>query len=356
MDTHTAAKLVFLLSTCHKLSDELFIRMIQMHESTKIACMKYYYDLEFTLRLTDSTYSQFDTVRVEESFLTDSNLSDNECAAILAELGPDATLVNLINIFSAAEYKYLFIPCTVDYGMDVGLIHQCGILIDLKAGLFLFYEPYGRYTYRQYTANYADSIHEYLDLFRGVLPDRFVENKRARFTTFHKYYGLSTGIQSIILEKNNTRGDEYDAKLAEAMTKLEDRGYKTERQAIESEIKNDKNPVNKTDRSIKILDILTMLSRYYPTFPDDIWYDLIELSHTYNAKSCVSITMIELNYLFSGGNMQEFYDQFTAAKYPSHILVQKMINFVENLDNVTKINKIITSTNNSIKQCKLLTD
>jgi hypothetical protein len=404
------AKIAYMLSICNKFSTKFFTKIIKQYEKSKTVAMKYYYELWFNLDIPQTitenneeiiskspyfelksihnkflnsddlcydtlellnTLTEDDKHKIKKNYMTllDNNLhsviSENHCRKHL--FSP----INLINIYSKAGYKYLFISLILDYNQDVGLVHQCGLIINLQKnqGEFLFYEPYG--TYIKYEKEYSKPIQDFFQIYYDYLPAEIFHNPsgKIRFNTFHKKYGNENynkgqeneGIQNIILKKNN-KGN-FDNEFLSALNEL-NKKFADLREQIEYTINNDNNPVNKIDKSVSILDTLSDFNNYDNYYKDDswdnekikdfqnIWNKMIMLYYKYNSKTCVSITAVEMNNFFNSvlnnKNLEEsfinYIKKYKEAELPNVILMNDLYDLINKvycnkfLDKVNKTN------------------
>ncbi len=346
------AKYAYLLSTCDKYANKTFVRLVRKYESSKMVCAKYYYNIWITLDFDDA--DGFKLVSVHNNFLNDDyaileelntltneekkKIDDNYAAAIKNNppLGYCQkhlyTLPNLINIYSKT-YKYLFIPVILDYGQDIGLVHQCALLIDLKNNKFIFYEPYG--TYMKYDRNYTDPIKKFLNIYTGD-DYRAVLGQNYQFATFHsEFIQMGEGIQNIILTANNAHAAEFE-KEREALlndVKSTDEGLYD---AIMRNIDADNNPVNNTDKTITALNILDEFEAAPPeSHIGPFKIRALNLYGKYNSKTCVSITLIEMAAFFAGEKIADIYEQLKIAAVtpgePNQILFKKLSDVLNDL-------------------------
>lgn len=378
-DIQRSAKLAYLLSTCHRFSNKAFIKLIQQYETSRVACSKYFYSIWITLDIHNkefklkNTYSVFlnsskylndyeHRILEQLNTLTDAeknNIKNNYAAGLGVSSSPEInahcnkhlyTIINLINIYKNT-YKYLFIPFTLDYSQDVGLVHQCALIIDLQKGEFIFYEPY--LTFIKYECNYAEPIKHFLQIYKNSLPAHFIENNDIKYFTFDKYFNLKNGIQSIILEKNNNAGDfEKDVNILLDKTK---EAFPELYADILEDINTDNNPVNTTDKTIKILNILSCFNEYDADTPEFniLFSEALSIYYLYNSKTCVTITFLELDVLFSSSNpendLQNFHKEFDVNK-PNEVLMKKLLEKIRRLFNID----IIDEKNKSNHLCAIL--
>jgi hypothetical protein len=187
----------------------------------------------------------------------------------------------------------------MDYSQDVGLVHQCGLLVDLRDGNLIFYEPY--LTFVKYGLDYAQTMKQYLEIYAGALPPKFIDGAGAiKYHTFRDFFGIEKGIQTIILEKNNANEQAFDEALRGLLRDV-DAELPDLANIISKDIAGDTNPVNAVDKTIRILNVLECFV-WHPN--KNAQYEALltralELYHTYNSKTCVSITLTEISNLFS---------------------------------------------------------
>jgi hypothetical protein len=368
-----SAKVAYLLSTCHKFASSLFTKVIQTHEKTHTACAKYYFDIKVKLDFsgyTDPALKQkvFEIKSIYNNFINTSNLSDYEhnlleglntltdqekgqinknYSELLKYDSPDSqqfehhckrhlySLINLIRMYDN-KYHYLFIPFTLDYSQDIGLVHQCGLLVNLKEGIFLFYEPYGMYI--KYEHDYAYPIKKYLEIYKECLPSKFFDNtlENLKFNTYHEHFlQKREGIQGIILAANNARALDFKQQQLNIFTDEFKQTFSDLYKDIMEDIEEDTNPVNKTDSTIDVLAILDNFENYNPKEEkrqdfEKAWIKSLELYERYNSKTCVSITLIEMNALFSDIDLVEFYARYKTAE-PNKVLMEDLATLLSSL-------------------------
>lgn len=358
-----SAKQAYLLSTCHKFANKTFTRLIKKHEIAKTACAKYQFDIWVTLDIPkpstpqeapESVKSEFKIVNIYNNFLNQRVSYDN---TILEELNTLTnaeklkikqnynlligsniesndiysetqlyTLINLIRMYKG-KYQYIFIPFTLDYSQDIGLVHQCALLIDLVNHKFIFYEPYG--TYIKYEHNYAKPIEKYLQIYDDCLDTPYT------FSTFHEYLipeFASNGIQNIILNSNNAKAEVFNKNVENLLEEIKSTDISLYEQIMQ-DIEEDENPVNKTDKTITILNILDIFEKYTSGVENEAkskqWIKALELYSLYNSKTCVSITIVEMDALFSGKNLLDMYNSYKNALYPNEILMKQITELLE---------------------------
>jgi hypothetical protein len=372
------SKYAYNLSTRHSFADEAFTRLIKRHEKNNIVCSKYFYNIWITLNLsTGAENTDFDFVEMHSEFLNSgfktmgyenmgykksilehinkltecekTTISKNYSSLIgtTSDAYDSFLLLNLIRLYEQ-KYRYLFVTFTLDYSQDIGLVHQCALLIDLKEGIFIFYEPYG--TYIKYEQNYAAPIHKYLNIYAAALPKKYLEfgtdvkseatgksEATVKFTTFHKHFipDFSEGIQNIILQKNNSLSDIFADELKQLLSDTE-KICSELYSGITRDISIDKNPVKKTDKTVDILTVLDNFEMYkYNPLLRDLSTRAFKLYYLYNSKTCVSITLIEMDALFKGENLNDLYKIYKNASIPNVVLMKKITLLIEELFNIT---------------------
>jgi len=373
-----SAKQAHLLSTCLKFANKTFKLLIQKHETKNVVCSKYFFDIWVTLDIPNKKEEskEFNLMSVCNYFLSNKTLStyeynileelncltDNEkdkikmkYAELLRHENPYTpqfedhckkhlyTIVNLIHFYKD-KYKYLFITFTLDYSQDVGLVHQCALLIDLKEYKFIFYEPYG--TYIKYDHDYSEPIKKYLDIYDEYLFGLF--GKHFTYTTFHQEFVSDFqnigGIQNIILTSNNSKEEEVNTRIDKLLDEIK-RTIPSLHDLIISDISSETNPVNTTDKTMKVIYILEQFELYHSGIDDQkeferMWMEALEIYAIYNSKTCVSITLVEMDALFSNADFKTIYNSYINSPYPSKILMK---NITDLLDELYK-NKLVINT------------
>lgn len=364
------AKIAYMLCVCHDFASKIFTKMIKKHEKTFTACTKYYFDLEIEMNFETpdngqpQNQSNFKIKNVCCNFLNRSSsdkhvhkileeinffspkerktICDNYTALISTTSGQPPKLeknydrhlyplANLINMY-ADKYRYLFVPCTLDYSQDVGLVHQCAIIVDLQDGEFIFYEPYG--TYIKYNHNYAHPMRQYFEIYANCLPARFKTNYQGaavKSRTFHERHSIyDGGIQQIILNFNNAAAADFEKSRAALFSDEFQREFADLYRQIKNQISLDTNPVNQTDNTIDVLTIMEQFEKYTPAEEkkeeyEKFWQKALGLYHDYNSKTCVSISLVELNLFFSGADLSKFYERYqTIGIKPNTVLMEEL--------------------------------
>lgn len=396
------AKLAYLLCTCDKFNDSFMAAMSKQYEKNKIIATRHYFTLYINLYEpnTEEYKDKFAVENVNFKFAGSSDiiladalqshnneiLSIPEMKIIYENLKKQNILLNafqiigiytiasLIKYYIDAKFKYIFIPVVINYGRDVTSVHQGALIIDFN-GYFLFYEPYGKYI--KYNKSYSESV---CNLFRVFnIPTLFNINSNDTYNiqciTYHKYLRLDEGIQNIILNRNNARSStfniEYNKLVDEIQSEFPSHNFKP-----------DSNRNDKDDYTTEILDLLFNMDKSNIKFSDTdkkekydkILNKVLENYCCYNSKTCVTITLVELNYFFKNCGMMDnvdsisdklkiLYSKFQVEK-PNHILMNmlnELFNIFHNSDDIKEIiinnssisgicNKLFKSKNNGINE------
>ena len=350
----TMAKIMYLLSTCPVFSDKMFEKLLRSYE--KIIATKHYYELWINLRKND----KFELKNVRNKFLDfsgsygdydgwldeldmeilnlDSNLSPtqiqdvyNRYKALTGNLSNNdkrhlLILPTLINKYVDSQYKYLFFPVILDYGMNTGIVHQCGLLIDIKKKIIMFYEPYG--IYAKDGSSYSEVIKTYFKIF---------EVFDFTFSTYHDAYGSTRGIQKIILDKNNEHVDIFATKYTEIVEEV------AEYPDLYNNLINISHDEKSHDKTLPVLNLIGRFNKFsnkYGADPkyNEIWIKAFTLYCQYNSKTCVTITLVEMDYFFQTILNEEKIDLLGYYKkydivYPNKTLVQDFMILIKKWKN-----------------------
>jgi hypothetical protein len=342
-------RIVKVLTVSGKLRDIMFRKLIKKYEKNKIVCTKYFYDIYLTLTKNNNIYNLSD---YDIDFLENSNLNENEKLKILYYFNKTANIyskdilkdsfLSIIRLYNNTKYKYLFLPFTLDYSIDKGLVHQCSMIIDLHNHYFLFYEPYG--LYNKYGGNYAYAVLEFLNLYK--FPNEFYTNGKLNYNTWHNYFNLETGIQNILLTTHNNMKDEFEKDKLKFLEKVKTQNLNIYKKIIKKLDYEKNEPIHKSDftyDSCTILDIF-LYNNYL-----DIEKDALNLYLKYNSKTCVTITITEFDYFFKklanldkieqSEKLKQYYNNFKTDK--NIFLFNRLDEFIsENLDK----NKLIDNS------------
>lgn len=360
------SKLIHKLSVDHQYAKKQFNKLIKKYESNKKLCGKYFFGIWIDIYIpkeTDKNYKigKFEFKDISCSFLlNDQNKMDKIELDVFYDLNSldnyqkndiilnyknfiNLNLINsniqtnsnylfiipnLINMFYTKGYEFLLIPTTCDFNKDVGLVHQCLILINLKEGIIIFYEPY--LSYKKYDHDYSYTIQQFFQIYKNSLPKHFILENTVKYKNYTDYFNISqdNGLQSIILNKNNTKKSEFDIKYNSLMETLKISIPKLY-EKVKSKQEHNNNPVNATDNTIKILDVIYYFEKWelelkFPKIYDEILY----MYGLYNSKSCVSLSLIEINNIFSSENsLKNLYKNVIDSEYPNKIVISELKSF-----------------------------
>lgn len=345
MDNIATTKLIESLSTCPTLQDSFMTSLVKSHEKSGTVCAKYYYDLYLRLNKNGDTYK---LLHAEINFLENSNLANKDVIGILDDFNKEAgvstssgdvfhdSFLALITIYSRTAYHYLFLSVITDYSIDASLVHQCALLVDLREGRFLFYEPYGKYS--KYNADYSPAVVEFLEQYQ--FPAKFYENGKLRFDTWHHYFNLPIGIQSIVLDAHNQQREQYELDKQQYIANLRRTNPEMAKHIIAQLERGKDAPVHKDDYTFDTLEIAGYFGKYCDS-DGQAENGALELYYKYNSKTCVTITITELDYFFTNLATLSFTDQHNALlAYYNEFAQQK------NKKLVVRLNEFISSAMN----------
>ena len=321
-------KLAYLLSTCGKIESILMKNMITKFEKSKTLSTRHYYNL-FIYFNPNEIEKKYEIIDIKHKFFNSDDhilsmalqhcnndvLNENEMNNIYKNLikiiKPVTnnhlisllTIASLIKIYTKYKFKYLIIPIVINYGGGITIYHQTGIIIKLsnenEKCKFIYYEPYGKYE-KKYS--YKNAVGELFKCFYSMK-----ECENADFTTYHDYLNLNTGIQSIIMEKNNENENEFNLYYNKLIDEIKLNNFISEKDLIlfnkysEEECKNAEN-----DKTYKILPLLIYFDHINITSFDydkknkyyTLLNEILKYYCCYNSKTCVSITIVELYNFF----------------------------------------------------------
>ncbi len=393
-----SAKLAYLLASCHKFNDSFMTAMAKQY-STKVA-MRYYFTLYITLCEPDDSdqfavkdsHFEFDgsnepvlksAVQMHNNEVLSSemktiydNLQTQNINLDLYQLVGVYAVAALVKAYNGRE-KYSFVPVVIDYGRSSNMVHQTALIVDHRRKTFMFYEPYG--AYEKYGKSYRECIRKFFAIYTGVglflngSPiDSSNGEKDEKSVIYHDLFGQSQGIQAIIMEKNNLYVDEFNAAYKKTLETLSDNfseyGFgATPKMISEKLIVSDK------DKNIRILDLLFQVEHLgAKPIPEDkkelyktLLYESLEQFYWYNAKTCVSITLIEMNEFFaanvdSEGDVQanadrvaRLYAEFDVGR-PNQVLMQKLHSLIDIFGKSQDIRDTVNENMQSFAICKSL--
>lgn len=381
-----SAKLAMLLSSCFKVSEGVMKIMTEQYVKSKTLATRHYFvfyinlfepsiDSNFSIKDVYNTFlNTNDTVLLDAlQYYNDSILNYNEMLNISNNLLKEdiilskyqkisifsiATLIKLHRKKYSSEFtkgnhtKYIFIPVIINYGRDSRLLHQTALIIDISQEQlkFIYYEPYGMY--EKYDKLYDTAVKKLFECFNGFMGDKII------YTTYHDMLGLKDlGIQKIIMDANNTRSDNFDLQLNKLLNEL----------AIEFPNEDftgnsyDMDANDNSDKTVRVLDTLFKLDRFninnLSHEKKDIYFQylntILKQYCCFNSKTCVSITIVELNKFFKFSQefhhniptikekMREYIMQYKNNATPNDILMKDIYKMVDLFKNSKKIKDII---------------
>lgn len=262
-------RIIYALTTSRDLNTLLTRRIVKNLEPKKIYATRYFFELFIQLKIVNDKFTM-------TSF--SSSLNGN----------PHKDPISIIkdSIADYSLYKYYIVSVVLNYG-KVRTNHQASFIFDLQSNICMLYEPYG--TYNKYGYDYTHAF--------GEIPRKlgFV------VTTWHKRNNLDIGLQTLLIRATNQVEDfEYDIRELDA----------------ETDYIRDENDTE--DKTVNSLLLLTTLENEYPRRLNMLT-EAYNLFNKWTAKSCVTLTMVEL-MLFAKGEVKNFYDKVRTKKYPSQYI------------------------------------
>lgn len=375
------AKLAFLLCTCSKFNSSFMSLMIKQYETSRTVATRHYF--RFHIVLQEPSYGKFANkfaikrVWFEFADSTDPilgvalqahnnevlsweipkiynklvekniNLNANEIIGVL-------TLAALVKLYKGSGFKYIFIPVIIDYGRVSNMSHQTGLIIDYS-GRFVFYEPYGGY--KKHDKSYSECVCDFFEIFDKL---NFFDTSSFESITYHKWLGLSDGIQNIILVKNNARAEQFEKSYVSIIEELKEF-------VPDYYDKSKKDPKDKTYKIVELLSDLDNLARQIPPEKMDSFMILankvLELYYYYNSKTCVTITLIEMNDFFNSAQTDNFdttakkisllHGEFDVAE-PNKVLMDKLNKLLKLFYNSDDIADFVNKNYSSTQMCRKL--
>lgn len=384
-----SAKLAYLLSTCHKLSSAMFTTMIKQYENSKTLATRHYYTLHINLyenlhpdnfyvrdvycKFSDSKdailiealqYHNHQVLNEEEMKLIYKNLMDSNIKLDAYQIVSIYCIATLIKLYRNQGFKYICIPVVINYGRDSHLLHQTALIIDISDYncKMIYYEPYGNYS--KYGKSYKNAVKTLLNCFNGF--ECFVNG--VNYTTYHDIFGrYKKGIQQMMIEKNNGNSTIFQAKLNKVLDELKELFPN-----IDFKKTYDKsNAVDTDDKTVLILGVLSNTDRLNIESLNQeqrqrylmLFHKLLAQYCCFNSKTCVSITIVELNDFFkfsqeSNYNMieikkkvDEMYSHYDIP-YPNEVLMTKIYKMVDLFRYSKKIKNIIALAERPTDICK----
>jgi hypothetical protein len=392
---YTNAKLAYLLCTCHKFNDAFMAAMTKQYENSKIVATRHYftfyitlceptsekYEGRFAVRSSHFKFAGSDDIVMSEALqLHNNEMLSWEMVKIYENLRKQNvsfdiynivgvyTIAALIKYYKDAGYKYIFIPVVINYGRTDKMVHQAALIIDFQ-GKFLFYEPYGKYT--KFGKSYAESVCEFFHIFDDC--KLFNSDRPNQCVTYHQYLGVGDGIQQILLERNNARVTSFNTEYDQTITELKVSfpNYRIVPQHTMSE-------QDTQDKTFKILDLLFNIdqvaidNKEVKTIEDEdkkktynrLLHKVLEHYCCYNSKTCVTITLVEMNEFFKyvedgsdkntiSRKVSNLYNEFQVA-IPNPVLMKKLNRVLDVFQNSDEIREIVTNSNHISETCSKL--
>jgi hypothetical protein len=372
---YVSTKIAYLLSTCNKFSNSFMSNMIRQYEETKTVACRHHFSFHIILHEkidSKTNLSAFEVKSTSFDFLNRKSLSqiiqkhnndiltDNEMKQIYylykkklidtSDMTGVYAVASLLKLYQN-QYKNIFISVILDYGRDHKSVHQCAIIVDTN-GILMFYEPYGKY--QKYNKSYAKCVKDFLTVFTPVLGPKFFNANELNYKTFHQHIQISdNGIQQIILNANNSNKAAFDIE------------YKKLVHEINTEFPNCyiNTLLDQNDYTKEVVDLLHGMDRHSIDNKKDKYKELLNkvlhCYYKYNSKTCVSITIVELNEYFKLvqskipiSNMKNYYSRFT-GDVPNIELMNQIYSMLSVFHNRELIEKIILDNVNSFQSCKL---
>jgi len=355
------AKLAYMLSVCHKLNDGIMTVMTKQYEKSRTVATRHYFNFHINFYEpptsanfeVKNTYLQFaqDTSSIiiealqyhnnkilceKDMLLIYNNLVEQGIKLNAYQLVAIYSIATLIKLYKSRGFKYIFTPVVINYGRDNHLLHQTALIIDISgdACKVIYYEPYGKYT--KYNKSYRDAVGKLFHCFNGF--SCFKEP--VTYTTYHEMLEIQDGIQQILLTKNNLRVGDFEKKLSDIINKLK-KEFPTE-----NFLKNFNEPgaQDTSDKTVAVLDLVFNFDFFDITNLSSekkkIYYEILDTILTqyccFNSKTCVSITIVEMDKFFKfsqesnydltivKSKMVDMYQLYLTNTYPNNILMTEI--------------------------------
>jgi hypothetical protein len=178
---------------------------------------------------------------------------------------------------------------------------------------------------------------------------------------------VNKGIQGILLNKNNSNSDEFDIQYNKILNQLKEAFPHTNFTPI------NKNHEKNEDKTYNILELLYNIDNLFiDDLTDDkkqVYYKILNDTLTqyfcYNSKTCVSITITEMNEFFNltqeglcvkdiSKKIGETYEQYINAETPNIILMNNIYKLADLLKNHKKIKNLLENATQVNDICKKL--
>ena len=371
------AKVSYLLCSCHKFSESVFAKFIKQYEKNKTVATRHFFTLFINMKEPKNKPDQFNIDNVKFKFEFDSNnistktlqkhnmdiLTFNEIKTVRDNINNmginllDYDLIAilqiaaLIKIYKNNGFKYIFIPVVINYGRYSHLLHQTVLIIDCR-GMFIYYEPYGVYT--KYNKSYKQCICE-LFMSMNVMFDKPVKS-----VSYHDLFNNGKeGIQNIILKINNERDYLFAHEYDTLFNKI------TNRYPLIMLNKYGKLNTPDDERSDKTEQIMDMMSKVDETEVNkDLHEETLKLYQQYNSKTCVTITLVEMDLFFDTISkygydnsrisqvIGDLYKTFHIS-IPNTILFNKLIELITKLKIYNYVFNVCNDTTYVFKACEI---
>jgi hypothetical protein len=383
LETNTSAKIAYLLSTCHRFNNSFMSSVIRQYEESFTVGGRHHFSFNITLHEPDgkSDLDDFAVKNASFNFLESDSpimysliqkhnndiLHDDEMIQIYNNVvakNIQTDIHHITGIYAVAsllkmyqyQYKNVFIPVTLDYGRNHNLLHQCAIVVNNTDGILMFYEPYGKYM--KYNKSYANCIKDFLHVFTPVLDSKFFTGGELNYQTFHRHINTTIGIQQIIMNANNSHKDTFDQEYKDLVTEI-DSAFPAEKFSDFYSV------LDPNDNTMVILDLLFNMDKTsVDSVLDQEKYKALlnktlQYYYQYNSKTCVTITIVELNEYFklvqsnadTTTGMQQYYSKFTGSM-PNKELMSQIYALINLFNNNKLIEKMIVDRVNSFQICK----
>lgn len=378
------AKLTFTLSHCHKFTNYIMTEVMKKYsqsvffvnnyelwlnlkknndifnlESVDINYMNnnaYDWDLFYYLFDGESGHSTSHSTSYFNSYFN-NNLDDQYDTENKFE--NIDSFISIINSKKTKQFKYILFSVILDYGIDIGLVHQASLLVDIANSEFIFYEPYG--LYYKYGASYANVLSEFIKKIPSKLLPAFYKNNQLNYITYHEKFGLSEGIQQKMIRINNDNVKFFKQDVEQLYNEI-NKSELSRTQHIIRKINSDTNPVKLTDLTYDSI----LIVEYFLEHPYNIKIEdkALQIFGNYNSKTCVSITITEmsnflslmLNYQSSDVNdanitqkIQAYHNKF--KQNPNKQLLVCLYEIILSLNKSEQILNAIGNTNHLKKVC-----
>lgn len=385
------AKLAYLLSICFKLTNGVTTVMTKQYEKSRTLATRHYFtfNINFYEPVNSSNFevknvyclfseSKDDILMEALQYYNNEILCSNEIELIYNNLINQNiqltahqivaiySIATLIKLYRYRNFKYIFIPVVINYGRDSHLLHQTSLIIDISQDQckIIYYEPYGKYS--KYGKSYKDAVGKLFQCFKGFI----CFSNEVKYTTYHDMLGITDGIQQILLNKNNIREEEFKKQYSVVVDKLF-KEFPNNNFTINS---NKPGSNDDEDKTVKILDILFNTDYFDIDNLNDekkkIYYEILDIILTqyccFNSKTCVSITIVEMNKFFkysqsSNHNLSiiktkisEMYQSYINNSTPNIVLMTEIYSLIDLFKYSNRIKELLNEKKQPNIICKNL--